>query len=63
MSAFTESCGDSDYGQDHTEVQIDEEQTILGEESKGELSRSLLQYGDISAELRGELVPQIDNLR
>ena len=63
MSSFIDPCADIVYGQDRAVVHLDGEQMILGEESVGELAHSLLQYGDISAELRGELVPQIDNLR
>ena len=63
MSSFIEPCGDIDYGREQTAVQIDEAQMILCGESEGVLPRSLLQHDDISAELKGELTPQIDNVR
>ena len=36
---------------------------ILGAEPDGELSRILLRYEEISAELKGALPPHVDNVR
>ena len=62
-SPFIEPCGNIDYEDDQTVAQLAAEQMIVCEASDGELARSLLQYGDITAELKGGLRPEIDNVR